>query len=104
MIYSYSVILIVLWKFTPREFTCLSLVQRKLVFSASEPTRFHPKSLLLFLPPPPPHFALSYKLHACQFSIHFGYFISHILRKRLYVSTSRQKAHRILYKPSETSE
>lgn len=54
MIYSYSVILIVLWKFTPRDFTCLSLVQRKLVFSASEPTRFHPKSLLLFLPPPPP--------------------------------------------------
>ena len=53
MIYSYSVILIVLWKFTPRDFTCLSLVQRKLVFSASEPTRFHPKSLLLFLPPPP---------------------------------------------------
>ena len=54
--------------------------------------------------PGPPHFSLSYKLHACQFSIHFGYFISHILRKRLYVSTSRQKAHKILYKPSETSE
>lgn len=102
MIYSYSVILIVLWKFTPSDFTCLSLVQRKLVFSASEPTRFHPKSLLLSLVPP--HFALSYKFHACQFSIHFGYFISHILRKRLYVSTSRQKAHKILYKPSETSE
>lgn len=90
MIYSYSVILIVLWKFTPRDFTCLSLVQRKLVFSASEPTRFHPKSLLLFLVPP--HFALSYKLHACQFSIHFGYFITHILRKRLYVSTSPKSA------------